>query len=223
MVKSGLSEIPADIRTPCSRHVLERLRHEEVLVPTYETLFITPPNLTDEETSATVDMLAAIVTDGGGNMVAREGMGRRRLAYPIQKFEDGIYGKFLYESESEVPKELERRGRLSDKVLRALTVRLTEEWAEDAKVQSVLAAERRAEAEARAKIEAEEKAKQEAEAAAAAAAMPAPAPAEDSEEEAPAAAADAEQPADAEDAAEEAPADEEAPAELEPEKSEDPA
>jgi small subunit ribosomal protein S6 len=122
---------------------------------TYETLFITPPNLTEEDERTIADALAGVVTDGGGTLVTQDRMGRRRLGYPIQKFDDGVYIRLLYDSDPAVPKELERRGRLSDHVLRMLTVRLEEEWAEDAKQQAVRDAERRAEAEAQAKIEAE--------------------------------------------------------------------
>ena len=113
-------------------------------MPTYETLFITPPTLSDEDERATVETLAAIVTDGGGSFTANERMGRRRLAYSIRKFEDGVYTRFLYDSAVEIPKELERRIRLSDNVLRSLTVRMEENWAEASKVQAVKDAERRA-------------------------------------------------------------------------------
>ena len=89
-------------------------------------------------------------------MVFNDRMGRRRLAYPIQKFEDGIYIRFLYDSESEVPRELERRFRLSDNVLRHLTVRRDVEWAEQAKQDAVREAKRREEAEAAAAQEAEQ-------------------------------------------------------------------
>jgi small subunit ribosomal protein S6 len=116
-------------------------------MPTYETLFITPPNLTEDEELATVEAMAKIVTEGGGQMVANDRMGRRRLAYQIRKFEDGVYTRFLYDSDSAVPTELERRIRLSDKVLRSLTVRLEEDWAEEAKQEAVREAERRVRAE----------------------------------------------------------------------------
>ena len=142
-------------------------------MPTYETLFITPPTLSDDEEKSTVAMLAAIVTDGGGVFTANERMGRRRLAYPIRKFEDGVYMRFLYDCEVEIPKELERRIRISDNVLRSLTVRLEDNWAEAAKVQAVKDAERRAEMEA----EAAQRAAEEAERAAAA-----PAPVEEGAE-----------------------------------------
>jgi len=114
---------------------------------TYETLFITSPTLTEDDEQSTVEAMASIVADGGGEMIANDRMGRRRLAYPIRKFEDGVYTRFLYDSKSDVPKELERRIRLSDKVLRSLTVRLEEDWAVAAKEEAVRDAERRARAE----------------------------------------------------------------------------
>jgi small subunit ribosomal protein S6 len=121
-------------------------------VPTYETVFITVPTLTEDEERTIVDGMAQIVTDGGGDFTANDRMGRRRLAYPIQKFEDGVYTLFLYDSESDVPKELDRRFRLSDKILRHLTVRLEPDWAVAAKEQAVRDAKARVEAEAARKI-----------------------------------------------------------------------
>jgi len=117
-------------------------------VPTYETIFITPPNLAEEDERAAVESLAQVVTTGGGKLVVQDRMGRRRLAYPINKFEDGVYVRFLYDAETGVPKELERRFRLSDNVLRYLTVHLDPEWAEYEKQEAVREARRRAEAEA---------------------------------------------------------------------------
>jgi small subunit ribosomal protein S6 len=135
-------------------------------VPTYETVFITVPTLTEDEERTIVDGMAQIVTDGGGAFTANDRMGRRRLAYPIQKFEDGVYTLFLYDSESDVPKELDRRFRLSDKVLRHLTVRLEPDWAVAAKEQAIRDAKARVEAEAARKVaEAEAAARAEQEAA----------------------------------------------------------
>jgi small subunit ribosomal protein S6 len=115
-------------------------------VTTYETVFITIPSLTEQEEADLVGSLAQVVTDDGGDMVANERMGRRRLAYPIRKFEDGVYTRFLYDSSAEAPKELDRRIRLSDKVLRHLTVRLEPDWAVAAKEQAVRDAKAREEA-----------------------------------------------------------------------------
>ena len=115
---------------------------------TYETLFITLPTLSDEEEKTVVDQLEQVVTDSGGSMAFRERMGRRRLAYTINKFEDGVYTRFLYDSEPDTPKELDRRLRINDKILRHMTVFMEPEWATYSKEQAVRDAQARAEAEA---------------------------------------------------------------------------
>lgn len=144
----------------------------------YETLFITPPTLSEEDEKATVDALLDVITSGGGSLVANDRMGRRRLGFPIKKHDDGVYIRFLYDSGSDVPKELERRIRLSDQVLRSLTVVLEREWAADARRRAAEEIVRREEAkveEARRAAEAEVEAKAKAEAEAKAAAEPEPA------------------------------------------------
>ena len=118
------------------------------MIRTYETVFITVPTLTDEEEKAVVDTLTAIVTDGGGVFAANDRMGRRRLAYPIKKFEDGVYTRFLYDADGGVPKELDRRLRISDKVIRHMTVSMDLDWAVASKEQAVRDAAARVEAEA---------------------------------------------------------------------------
>jgi small subunit ribosomal protein S6 len=183
-------------------------------VPTYETLFITPPNLSEDDEQAVLDAMAQVVSAGGGSFLANDRIGRRRLAYPIRKFEDGVYVRFLYDAQPDVPKELERRIRLSDNVLRSLTVVLEKEWAESARVEAKRDAERRAEAAAEAE-------RQAAAAAAEAAAAPKPSESESAavapvEDPAPAAEADA----SVDTAEPETPAVDEAPAPDGPEKKE---
>jgi small subunit ribosomal protein S6 len=118
------------------------------VIRTYETIFITVPTLTDDEERSVVDALTTIVTDGGGVFAANDRMGRRRLAYPIKKFEDGVYTRFLYDSEATVPKELDRRLRINDKVIRHMTISMELDWARASKEQAVRDAQARAEAEA---------------------------------------------------------------------------
>ncbi len=130
---------------------------------TYETLFITSPILSEDEEKTAVETFSQIVSDGGGSFSVNERLGRRRLAYPIEKHQDGVYTRFLYDSEAAVPKELERRLGLSDKVLRVLTVRLEPNWAVAAKEQVIRDAQARAEAAEREKEEAERLAAEEAE------------------------------------------------------------
>ncbi len=115
---------------------------------TYETIYITLPTLTDEEDQAVLDGFASVVSESGGVTAVKERMGRRRLAYPVKKMEDGVYHRLLYDGEPAVPKELDRRLRISDKVLRHLTVRMDPEWAQASKEQAIRDAQARAEAEA---------------------------------------------------------------------------
>lgn len=130
--------------------VRQRFHHEEVpFVRTYETVFITLPTLTEDEERTVVGAFAQVISDSGANFVANERMGRRRLAYPIRKFEDGVYTRFLYDAAESVPREIERRMRISDKVLRHLTIHLEREWAVGAKEQAVRDAQERVEAEVR--------------------------------------------------------------------------
>lgn len=116
-------------------------------MPTYETIFITLPTLSEDEEKTVVGPLAQLIADRG-TMAANERIGRRRLAYPIKKFEDGVYTRFLYDADPSLPKELERRLRISDKVIRQLTVRLEEDWAVASKEQAIRDAQAREEAEA---------------------------------------------------------------------------
>lgn len=115
---------------------------------TYETIYITLPTLTDDEDQATLEGFASVVSEAGGISAVQERMGRRRLAYPIKKMEDGVYHRLLYDGEPSVPKELDRRLRISDKVLRHLTVRMDPDWAQASKEQAIRDAQARAEAEA---------------------------------------------------------------------------
>jgi small subunit ribosomal protein S6 len=148
-VEATISDRPRAIRHPSLPARREAIRREEVrVVRTYETIFITLPTLTDEEERAAVDALAAIVSEAGGTFAANDRMGRRRLAYPIKKFEDGVYTRFLYDSDATIPKELDRRLRISDKVIRHMTVCLEPDWAVAAKEQAVRDAEARVQAEA---------------------------------------------------------------------------
>jgi small subunit ribosomal protein S6 len=93
---------------------------------TYEVLFILSPQSTEEEHSSLVTDFKGIGEKTGARLVSEEPWGRRRLAYPIQKFNEGIYHLFVFESESALS-ELDRKMRNSDRVLRHLIVRTDEE------------------------------------------------------------------------------------------------
>lgn len=91
----------------------------------YELVFIADPRLSDEETVALADEYRAMITaDGSASVTKEESWGKRKLAYPIQKFHEGRYHLYFIEAEPKNPlPEVEQRLRQNDKVLRHLVVR----------------------------------------------------------------------------------------------------
>lgn len=93
---------------------------------TYDVLFILSPQVTEEEAKTLVDEFKRVAESTGATLKNEEPWGRRRLAYSIQKFNEGIYHLFVFESASSLA-ELDRRMRNSDRVIRHLIVRTDED------------------------------------------------------------------------------------------------
>ena len=89
---------------------------------TYEVLFILSPQVTEEEATTLVADFKGVAEKNGATLKNEEAWGRRRLAYPIQKFNEGIYHLFVLESDSSLS-ELDRRMKNVDRVLRHVIVR----------------------------------------------------------------------------------------------------
>ena len=89
----------------------------------YETVFLISPKLTEEETGGIISQMADVITKKKGKMLNKEEWGKKKLAYPIKKFEEAFYVLFHYEGESEIPAELERRFKQADTIIRYLTVK----------------------------------------------------------------------------------------------------
>jgi small subunit ribosomal protein S6 len=89
---------------------------------TYEVLFILSPQVTEEEATTLISDFKAIAEKNGAALKNEEAWGRRRLAYPIHKSNEGIYHLFVLESESSLS-ELDRRMKNVDRVLRHVIVR----------------------------------------------------------------------------------------------------
>ena len=89
----------------------------------YETIFLISPNLSEEDTEGIISQMSEVVSKKKGKMISQEKWGKRKLAYPIQKFEEAFYVLFHYEGKHEIPAELERRFKQSDTVIRYLTVK----------------------------------------------------------------------------------------------------
>ena len=94
---------------------------------TYEIMFIVDLNMSEEEIDQLNSQVESVVTESGGKVENIEKMGRRKLAYEIQRHKEGIYVLFRVSAEGDFVKEVERRFRVMDSVLRYLTVRVDEE------------------------------------------------------------------------------------------------
>jgi small subunit ribosomal protein S6 len=89
---------------------------------TYEVLFILSPQVTEEEATALISDFRGVAERNGATLKNEEAWGRRRLAYPIQKFTEGNYHLFVFESDGSMS-ELDRRMKNSDRILRHMIVR----------------------------------------------------------------------------------------------------
>lgn len=102
---------------------------------TYELMFIVRPDMTDEDLDKLISTLQSSVP--GGAVKSVEKMGKRRLAYTVSRFHDGIYVLFVVEGGGAVIHELERRLRVTEQVIKFLTVRIDEEQKRLAKIKTL--------------------------------------------------------------------------------------
>jgi small subunit ribosomal protein S6 len=93
---------------------------------TYEVLFILSPQVPEEEANTLSADFKRIAEAQGATLKNEEAWGRRRLAYPIQKFNEGNYHLFVFETTGGLA-ELDRRMKNSDRVLRHMIVRTDED------------------------------------------------------------------------------------------------
>ena len=172
-------------------------------MPTYETLYITQPEMAEADAEALGKSFEELVETGEGTLMKSVAWGKRKLAYLVKKHQEGLYFYMQFDVAPDVVAELERRLRNNEEVLKYLSVRLDRIALEtlaaaDKKAEERAAARalREAERAERQKLAEEESAAAQAKAdeAAAAAAAAAPAKAEEEApvEETPAAAAPAE-------------------------------
>ena len=93
----------------------------------YESIFICDPVLTDDEQDDLIKTLEKVIESAGAKILKLERWGKRRLAYPIGKHEDGFYVLMILQCDPQFIKELERRYRMIDRIIRYLTVRVENE------------------------------------------------------------------------------------------------
>jgi small subunit ribosomal protein S6 len=106
---------------------------------TYEIMFIVRPDVEEAEIDKLIETFSGYVTDGGGkikNSLSEQKMGRRRLAYTVKKFNDGFYVLLVVEAPASLISEIERRLRVSEPVIKFITVRMDEEDKRVAKIKA---------------------------------------------------------------------------------------
>jgi small subunit ribosomal protein S6 len=93
----------------------------------YELVYILPPETTEQQAGELHEQIASIVSRMNGQIEKTENWGRRKLAYEIGHFKEGVYVLEVINGSGELMKELDRRLRVLDEVIRHLVVRVDEE------------------------------------------------------------------------------------------------
>jgi small subunit ribosomal protein S6 len=106
----------------------------------YEVMFIVRPDLTEEDMEKLIATLQSHVTNAGATVVNAEKMGKRRLAYDVKKFQEGQYVLFTLNADGKSIHELERRLRVTEPVIKFMSVRTDEEQQRLEKVRKLRAA-----------------------------------------------------------------------------------
>ncbi|WP_035348194.1 30S ribosomal protein S6 [Edaphobacter aggregans] len=104
---------------------------------TYEVMYIVRPDVEEADLDKLIEGFEKNVTDGGGEVKSTEKMGRRRLAYTVRKFNDGFYVLMTVIAAGSLMGEIERRLRVSEQVIKFITVRIDEEEKRLAKVKAI--------------------------------------------------------------------------------------
>lgn len=89
----------------------------------YELALVVDAKIEDDARNATVEKVKEYITRFGGTITNIDEAGKKKLAYEIQKMKEGFYYFIQFDSEADVPGELEERVRITDNVLRYLCIR----------------------------------------------------------------------------------------------------
>lgn len=103
----------------------------------YEVMFILRPDIEAEEADKLIAGFATTIEKGKGKVVSSEKLGNRKLAYTVRKFNDGSYNLLTVEAEGDLVAELERRMRVTEPVIKFITVRIDEEEKRVAKLRKL--------------------------------------------------------------------------------------
>lgn len=114
----------------------------------YEVMFIVRPDVEDADLDKLIAGFENTVTSGGGNVRSAEKLGRRKLAYTVRKFNDGNYILLTIDADGKLVAELERRLRVTEPVIKFITVRMDEEQKRLDKIKAIRATRKKVSAQA---------------------------------------------------------------------------
>ena len=103
----------------------------------YEVMYILRPDIVDEDIDKITASFDATVAKGEGKVLSTDKMGMRKLAYTVRKFNDGLYMLMTVEADGKLIAELERRLRVTEPVIKFITVRMDEEEKRLAKIRQI--------------------------------------------------------------------------------------
>lgn len=92
----------------------------------YEVMFILRPDLDEEVQTASIEKVSRLISDGGGTVEKVDKWGKRKLAYEVKGYREGLYVVTEFQGTPELAKELDRVLKISDEVIRGLIVRRDE-------------------------------------------------------------------------------------------------
>jgi len=95
-------------------------------MPGYELVFIVQPELEEEAVTALVDKVTQTISELKGQVNQVDSWGKRRLAYPIKKYLEGLYFLMQVQLPTTAVRELERALKLMEDIIRYLIVRKDE-------------------------------------------------------------------------------------------------
>jgi small subunit ribosomal protein S6 len=93
----------------------------------YEIIFLVRPDVSEEELDKLIAQMEGVVAGAGGKLEKAEKMGRRRLAYRVAGQREAFFVYFTLEGSGDTIKEFERRLKVTDSVIKYLSVRIDEE------------------------------------------------------------------------------------------------
>lgn len=94
---------------------------------TYEVMYIVDPETADDAIGTINETMSKLIETEGGTVIRRDDIGRKRMAYEINKKKEGYYVLFEIEGSGQEIAELERRMRVNDAIMRFVTVRVDED------------------------------------------------------------------------------------------------